>query len=80
MNIVDILSDKASKYPDRTAFIFLEDGESKEQKISFGELDKQARVIAALLQTMGLEEGSRVLIPLPSGPQSRQVAERVWQF
>src|SRR5262249_15208088 len=64
--IVDVLRRWASEQFDHPAFIFLEDGESRESRLSFGALDRRARAIAAKLQQQGAA-GSRVLLALPSG-------------
>jgi acyl-CoA synthetase (AMP-forming)/AMP-acid ligase II/acyl carrier protein len=48
--LVAILRDRALQEFDKTAFIFLQDGETKAFQLTYGELDQQARAIAALLQ------------------------------
>lgn len=50
----------------RPACIFLEDGEHETARITYGELDKKARVIAAYLQNKNLI-GQRVLLLYPAG-------------
>jgi acyl-CoA synthetase (AMP-forming)/AMP-acid ligase II len=41
--LVDVLRYRALATPDKLAYIFLEDGESRELPITYGELDRQAR-------------------------------------
>ena len=59
--LVEILRSKALRHPDRLAYTFLVDGEREEKNLTYGELDRQARVIALRLQALGLE-GQRVLL------------------
>ncbi|MBI2826410.1 MAG: aminotransferase class I/II-fold pyridoxal phosphate-dependent enzyme [Planctomycetia bacterium] len=49
-----------------TAFVYLVDGETDEVAITYAELDRQARAIAAWLQAHGLQ-GQRALLLYPSG-------------
>lgn len=60
-SIVAILQQKAIADPEAVAYIFLEDGENKEVKLTYGELDHQAKAIAAKLQAI-VEPGSRALL------------------
>jgi amino acid adenylation domain-containing protein len=57
----ELLRSKSLRHPDRLAYTFLVDGEREEQKLTYGELDHQARAIAARLQASELE-GQRVLL------------------
>jgi polyketide synthase PksL len=65
-NIVDSLKNRATHLPGKRAFVFLEDGEQEAVSITYGELDKKARAIAAYLQTKQLF-GQRVLLLYPPG-------------
>ncbi len=56
----------ARKKGGQTAYIFLNDGEDEELKITYGELDAQAKAIAALLQGLGAQK-ERVLLLYPPG-------------
>jgi amino acid adenylation domain-containing protein len=49
-NLVELLQHRAKFQADKTAYIFLVDGETQEVKLTYGELDRQARAIAATLQ------------------------------
>jgi len=62
--LVDLLCWRAAHQPDRLAYTFLADGETEEGHLTFSELDKKARSIGAMLQSMGLE-GERALLLYP---------------
>ena len=64
--LVEILRERAREAPDRKAFSYLEDGEEREAVLSYGELDRRARAIAARLQ-QDHEVGDRVLLLYPPG-------------
>jgi acyl-CoA synthetase (AMP-forming)/AMP-acid ligase II/AcrR family transcriptional regulator/acyl carrier protein len=64
--LFDILHARARDTPDRQAFSYLEDGESRESVVSYGELDRRARAIAAHLQQRHVV-GDRVLLLYPPG-------------
>ena len=65
-NLVDVLKKRARKVPDQIAYLFLEDGEEESGRITYGELDKKARVIAAYLQNKQLI-GQPVILLYPTG-------------
>jgi len=65
--IVSISKQKAASSPDQTHIIFLENGDDKEARLSFGELDLAACKIATWLQNNGIVPGDRVMIMLPNG-------------
>lgn len=65
-NLVDLLRHRATHMGSQTAFIFLSDGESEENPITFAELDRQARAIATWLQAHGFQ-GQRALLLYPPG-------------
>ena len=62
--IVEILQEQAATQPDATAYIWLEDGENKTVKLSYRELELQAKAIAMQLRHHAAP-GSRVLIAYP---------------
>jgi natural product biosynthesis luciferase-like monooxygenase protein len=64
--LVDILCRRARIQPDRLAYTFLADGENEEKRLTYGEMDRRARSIAALLQSLG-GAGERVLLLYPPG-------------
>ncbi len=65
-NLVALLRQRACITPDACAYIFLADGESLEQSISYGQLDARAQVIAVQLQKLG-KAGERALLLYPAG-------------
>ncbi|MGH7997862.1 MAG: AMP-binding protein, partial [Brasilonema sp.] len=64
--VVDILRYRSLKTPHTQAFTFLEDGETIELTLTYHELDRRSRAIAAKLQTLGLS-GERAILLYPSG-------------
>lgn len=63
-SILDVLCYRAQYQADLTAYIFLQDGESESGRITYGELDTQAKQIASHLQSL---QGERALLLYPSG-------------
>lgn len=63
---VELLRWRALHHPDKIAYTFLLDGETREERRTYAELDEQARHIAALLQER-LAPGDRVLLLYPPG-------------
>ncbi|MFZ1465958.1 MAG: AMP-binding protein, partial [Anaerolineae bacterium] len=63
--LVDVLRWRAARQPDRPAYIYLTDGETEEQRLTYSQLDRQARQVAAALQCVA-QPGDRVLVPFPS--------------
>jgi len=64
--VVELLRWRALHQPAQPAYTFLVDGEMEEAQITYGELDRKARAIGALLQSMGVS-GGRALLLYPSG-------------
>ncbi|MBW4666566.1 MAG: amino acid adenylation domain-containing protein [Cyanomargarita calcarea GSE-NOS-MK-12-04C] len=64
--VVDILLFRSSTQPNRDAFTFLLDGETEQTTLTYQELDRLARRIAAKLQALGLT-GERALLLYPAG-------------
>lgn len=65
-SMIDVLQYRAASHPERIAFQFLIDGEIEGNFITFGELDRQARSIASLLQ-QSAKAGDRILLMYPPG-------------
>jgi len=65
-NFVELARGRASEQPDKTAYVFLQDGENESGRFTFAELDYRARTIAAHLQLMGMT-GERALLLYPPG-------------
>ena len=64
--LVELLRRRASEDPDRTAYSFLVDGETEKGTLTYGELDRNARAIAAALRSRGLA-GEQALLLYPPG-------------
>jgi amino acid adenylation domain-containing protein len=64
--IADILRYKAVHQPDQLAFTFLPDGETEGDRLTYRELDRRSRALAAQLQILGLV-GERALLLYPPG-------------
>lgn len=63
---VDILGQRARQQPEQKAYTFLHFGKQTDTSLTYGELDQQARSIAARLQERGYA-GKLVLLLYPSG-------------
>ncbi|MBT3388430.1 MAG: AMP-binding protein [Desulfobacula sp.] len=63
-NFVELLQYRGKHQKNKTAYIFLDDGETKELKLTYGQLDSQARAIAAKLQQT-LSPGDRAILLYP---------------
>src|SRR5205085_4424066 len=63
--LIDVLRLRAEVQPNREVFTFLVDGETQEVSLTYGELDRRARAIAAQLQSLAAP-GDRALLLLPS--------------
>jgi len=67
-NFVSRLRDHVQVKGDERVFVYLTDGESEEESVTFSTLDRQARAIGARLQELNLA-GERVLLLFPPGMQ-----------
>ncbi len=65
-SLVQLLRHRAEHHPDRVAYTFLADGETETASLTYGMLDRQARAIAALLQSCCVP-GEHALLLYPSG-------------
>lgn len=63
-NLVDLLCDRAQYHPERTAFIFLKDGETEAGRLTYAQVDQQARAIATRLNEL-VQPGDRVVLVYP---------------
>lgn len=63
--IIEIIQGFAKSQPNKRAFTFLEDGEDKESHLTYAELDRQARAVAAHLLTL-VAPGEQALLLYPS--------------
>ncbi|GAB4192333.1 MAG: hypothetical protein OHK0022_06440 [Roseiflexaceae bacterium] len=66
MTLLELLRERVFKTPEQLAYTFLLDGEHEEQRFSYAELDRQARIIGALLATV-TRPGERALLLYPPG-------------
>src|SRR5437762_1910846 len=64
--LVALLCHRAADQPDRQVFTFLLDGDAVALSLTYAELDRQARAIAALLQEVATP-GDRALLLYPPG-------------
>ncbi|HYH81347.1 MAG TPA: AMP-binding protein, partial [Longimicrobium sp.] len=62
----ELLRWRAERTPDQLAYTFLVDGEEAEARLTYGELDRRARAVAARLQEMDAA-GERALLLYPPG-------------
>ena len=65
-SLVDMLRYRAEEQPNQLAYRYLVDGEFDEVVMTYEDLDRRARSIAALLQSLA-KEGDRALIIFPPG-------------
>jgi len=65
-SLVDILRYRADHQPERTAFLFLPDGEAEGASLTYRGLDERARAVAGHLQALAPRVG-QVLLFYPSG-------------
>lgn len=64
--VIDLLRYRSLHQPDQHAYIFLEDGETREVTITYRELEQRALTVAAMLQELGVA-GERALLLHPPG-------------
>jgi acyl-CoA synthetase (AMP-forming)/AMP-acid ligase II len=64
--LIELLRDRASQQPNKHAYTFLIDGKKESSPLTYGELDRQARAIGALLQQYKAR-GERALLLYPQG-------------
>jgi acyl-CoA synthetase (AMP-forming)/AMP-acid ligase II len=66
-SVVDILASRAQATPDALAYGFLASGEREEARLTWRELDRQSRAIAAAIAARVESRGARVLLLFPPG-------------
>lgn len=64
--LVEVLRERALQQPERLVYTFLENGEREESQLTYAELDRRARAIAAWLQARD-GTGQRALLLYPPG-------------
>ncbi|MEF2965238.1 fatty acyl-AMP ligase [Paenibacillus sp. M1] len=65
-NLLDMLQERERQFPDKRAFVYLQNGENESENATYSELYKSSVKVAAYLQYLELK-GERALILLPSG-------------
>jgi acyl-CoA synthetase (AMP-forming)/AMP-acid ligase II len=65
--VAGLLASRALQHPARLSYSFLEDGESAEVQMTYGQADHRARAVAAALRDAGGAPGARVLLLLAPG-------------
>ena len=65
-DLIRVLCHHAQERPDQPAFVYLRDGQSNDAVLTYAQLDRRARAIAARLQDMGVAS-ERVLLAYPHG-------------
>jgi acyl-CoA synthetase (AMP-forming)/AMP-acid ligase II len=68
VNLVDILGRHASVRPNEIAYTFLADGESETRELTYWDLDRKAKSVGALLQSINAP-GERALLLYPFGSE-----------
>ncbi len=58
---IDRLTERVARQPDKTAFTFLQDGETESSSLSYQELETKAKMIATVLQSQNAT-GERALL------------------
>ncbi|MFB7358169.1 amino acid adenylation domain-containing protein [Streptomyces gardneri] len=66
-SLVDLLRSRAARQPDHLAYVFLDSHGEEESRLTYAQLDRRAREVAATLQEEG-KAGDRVLVLHPPGP------------
>lgn len=65
-NIIDILQKRAIQTPDSTAYVFLKDGKTHDDCLSYQQLEEKVKAIASSLQSYATS-GSRAMLMYPQG-------------
>ncbi len=63
MTLLDMLAASAGRVPHRPAFVF------RERRLSYAEVHARAWRVGALLETLGVRRGDRVVLVLPNAPE-----------
>ena len=78
-NLWTFIEPSFKKYKKKTAWIVRE-GKKQKRKIRYGELEKAALTIAALLRKDGIGEGDVVGVTAPNGPEWAAAALATWKI
>lgn len=62
LSLIDLLRYRATNEGNKKAYTFLFNGQTEANSLTYGELERRARAIAAKLETMGIAKGERALL------------------
>ncbi|ATB40012.1 long-chain-fatty-acid--CoA ligase [Cystobacter fuscus] len=65
-SLIELIRHHGERRPDKTSFVFLEDGEKESSVLTFGQLEQRVRAVAAQLQELGATD-QRALLLYPPG-------------
>lgn len=65
VTVPEVLRRRAAQQPDRTAFVFLLDGEEPGESLTYAELDRAATERASALRAAGLHQGNALMLYPP---------------
>ncbi len=63
--LISVLRYRSLHSPDKVIYTFLKDGKTEVDSLTYQEMDRQARAVAAQLQVSGLKAGERALLLYP---------------
>ncbi|NEO62343.1 MAG: fatty acyl-AMP ligase [Moorea sp. SIO4G2] len=61
-SLIDLLCYRVTNEPNQKAYTFISNGKTETASLTYGELEKRSRAIAAQLQEMGVTRGERALL------------------
>ncbi|NEQ63655.1 MAG: fatty acyl-AMP ligase [Moorea sp. SIO4A1] len=61
-SLIDLLCYRGTNEPNQKAYTFISNGKTETASLTYGELEKRSRAIAAQLQEMGVTRGERALL------------------
>ncbi len=63
--LISVLHYRSLYSPDKVAYTFLKDGKTEVDSLTYRDIDRRARAVAAQLQLLGLKAGDRALLLYP---------------
>ena len=67
LSLIDLLRYRATNEGNKKAYTFLLNGQTEANILTYGELERRARAIAAKLETMEIAKGERALLLYSQG-------------
>src|SRR5437660_1101405 len=67
-NIVEVLLERAHAQRDERAYVFLADGETEGEILTYGDLDAQSRAVAVAIRCR-VDAGDRIILLYRPGPE-----------